>query len=150
MALFNRGNVEYTIENSIKNPDELEQLIIADEAYKMNDEEIREFCEPGGLGERLVMEGKMKNKTLVRLSRKDDLARRKKMICYQLAKEANDPSWEKFKFHRDKALIEENKMFRKYGMKADRLAKESQKEYLKGDSGSGKHGLLRKFGADDR
>ena len=150
MALFNTGKVEYTIENSIKNKDEMEQLLIADEVYRMNDEQIREFCEPGGLGEHLVMEGKMKNKTLVRLSKKDDLARRKKMYCYQLAKEAKDSSWDKFKFHRDKALVEEKKMFTRYGMKAERLARESQKSYLKGDNGTGKFGLLRKFGADDR
>lgn len=148
MGLFSTGRVEVTIENSFKNPEEFEQLIIADEVYNMSQEQLQEFCKPGGLGEQLVTEGKLKNRTLVRLSKKDDLARRKKMACYKLAKEANSQAWKKFEFHRREALKYENQMYKQYGAKAERLAKEGQREYLKGDSG--KTGLLAKFGAEDR
>ncbi len=149
MGLFSSGKMDdVTISNSIKNPNELEQLIIADEAYKMSEEELREFCESGGLGEQLVMEGKLKSRTLIRLSKKDDLSRRKKMFCYQLARENKDQAWTKFALFRDKANKEEEKMFKKYGMKAERLAKVSQNQYLHGDPE--KKGLLSKFGAEDR
>lgn len=148
MGLFSTGKVEVTIENSIKNKEEFEQLMIADEISNMSEEELREFCEPGGPGETLVTEGKLKNRTLVRLSKKDDLARRKKMACYQLAKEANSQAWKKFQFHRAEALKYEKQMFKTYGPKAERIAKESQKDYLKGDKN--KEGLLAKFGAEDR
>ena len=148
MGLFSTGNVEVTIENSIKDKDTFEQLMIADEVANLPEEELNEFCKPGGLGETLVTEGKLKNRTLVRLSKKDDLARRKKMACYQLAKEANSPDWKKFSFHRQKALEHEKRMFKQYGAKAERIAKESQRDYLKGDKN--KTGLLAKFGAEDR
>ncbi|MDD3121924.1 MAG: hypothetical protein PHC62_00245 [Candidatus Izemoplasmatales bacterium] len=146
MALFTSGRTNVTVENTIQNKDEFEQLMIACEVAEMNDEEREKFCEAGGLGEYLVTEAKLKNRTLVRLSKKDDLKRRKKMAAYQLAKEKNDPAWKKFTFHRAKALEYENKMFAKYGGKAERVAKETQKSYLKGD----KAGLLDKFGAKDR
>lgn len=148
MGLFSTGKVEVTIENSIKNKEQFEQLMIADEVANMSTEQLREFCEPGGLGETLVTEGKLKNRTLVRLSKKDDLSRRKKMACYQLAKEANSPAWKKFEFHRREALKYENQMFKQYGAKAERLAKEAQNSYLRGDKN--KEGLLAKFGAEDR
>lgn len=148
MGLFSTGRVEATIENSIQNKEEFEQLMIADEIANLDAEQLREFCSPGGLGETLVTEGKLKNRTLVRLSKKDDLARRKKMACYQLAKEANSPAWKKFEFHRSEALKYEKQMFKQYGSKAERLAKEAQRDYLKGDKN--KEGLLAKFGAEDR
>ena len=148
MGLFSTGRVEVTIENSIQNKEEFEQLMIADEVANMSAEQLREFCEPGGLGETLVTEGKLKNRTLVRLSKKDDLARRKKMACYQLAKEAGSQAWKKFEFHRREALKYENQMFKQFGPKAERIAKEAQRDYLKGDKN--KEGLLAKFGAEDR
>ena len=49
---------------------------------------------------------------------------------------------------RQKAQVEEEKMFKKYAAKADKLAKEGQKNWLHG--GDGKTGLLKKFGASDR
>lgn len=148
MALFGSGKIEPTIENSIKNKEEFEQLMIACELAEMDKETLQEFCGEDGLGEHLVTEGKLKNRTLVRLSKKDDLARRKKMACYQLAKEHGDPAWKKFIAFRQKAQVEEEKMFKKYSAKADKLAKEGQKNWLHG--GDGKTGLLKKFGASDR
>ena len=81
MAIFDTGVVETTLENTFKNPQEFEQIMIADEVANMSQEELKEFCAPGGLGEHLVTEGKLRNRTLVRLSKKDDLSRRKKMAA---------------------------------------------------------------------
>ena len=85
MALFENGIVQPTIENTIQNKEEFEQLMIACEIAEMDKETLEEFCERDGLGEYLVTEGKLKNKTLIRLSKKDDLSRRKKMAAYQMA-----------------------------------------------------------------
>jgi len=151
MAIFDTGVVVTTLENTFKNPQEFEQIMIADEVANMSQEELQEFCAPGGLGEHLVTEGKLRNRTLVRLSKKDDLSRRKKMAAYELAKEHNDPAWKKFVFHRQKSLEFENKMAAKYGAKAERVAMISQKSYLRGDKDEGiKKGLENKFGAQDR
>lgn len=149
MALFENGIVQPTIENTIQNKEEFEQLMIACEIAEMDKETLEEFCERDGLGEYLVTEGKLKNKTLIRLSKKDDLSRRKKMVAYQMAKEKNDPAWAKFIKYRTLARKEEEKMFKKYESKAERVAKEGQKKWMHGDH-EGKTGLLKKFGASDR
>lgn len=150
MAIFDTGVVETTLENTFKNPQEFEQIMIADEIANMSQEELQEFCAPDGLGQHLVTEGKLRNRTLVRLSKKDDLSRRKKMAAYELAKEHNDPAWKKFVMFRQKALEMENKMAAKYGAKAERIAMMSQKSYLRGDKDDSKAGLENKFGAQDR
>ena len=151
MAIFDTGVVKPTLENTFKNPQEFEQIMIADEAANMSQEELKEFCAPGGLGEHLVTEGKLRNRTLVRLSKKDDLSRRKKMAAYELAKEHNDPAWKKFVYFRQKALEMENKMAARYASTAERVAMISQKSYLRGDKEDpNKKGLENKFGAQDR
>ena len=151
MAIFDTGVVVTTLENTFKNPQEFEQIMIADEVANMSQEELEEFCAPGGLGEHLVTEGKLRNRTLVRLSKKDDLTRRKKMAAYELAKEHNDPAWKKFVYFRQKALEMENKMAARYASKAERVAMISQKSYLRGDKDDpNKKGLENKFGAQDR
>lgn len=149
MALFDSGNFEVTIENTIKNKEEFEQLMIACELADMDKEELKEFCAEGGLGEHLVTEAKLKNRTILRLSKKDDLARRKKMAAYQLAKENNDKSWKLFVKYRKLALEQEKKMFQKYNTKAEKVAKEGQKSWMKGGKNE-KDGLLKRFGANDR
>lgn len=76
--------------------------------------------------------GRMSKKTIVRLSKNDDLARRKRMASYQLAKDNNDNLWAQLVKNRikEKELI--GKIEVKYGHKAEQLAKLGQKDYLKG------------------
>lgn len=45
MALFGSGKIEPTIENSIKNKEEFESLMIACELAEMDQESLQEFCE---------------------------------------------------------------------------------------------------------
>ena len=83
-------------ENSIiaeefRDPSMLEEVMIADEISRLPEEKIKEFCQEGGVGEQLVQEGKLRKKTLVRLSKQDDLTRRTKMGALLLAKEKKDP-----------------------------------------------------------
>jgi len=149
MAVFNSGRMEVTLENTFDHPEQFTELMIADEVANMTQEELEEFCAPGGLGEQLVQEGKLRNRTLVRLSKKDDLTRRTKMATYELAKQSNDPAWRKFVEYRQKALDYEKKMYAKYASKGARVAAVAQKNFLRGDKDV-KTGLDKKFGADDR
>lgn len=150
MALFHYGSHEATVENTIVNKAEFERRMIAVEAGELRGEALATFCEAGGLGMQLVAEGKMSRNTLVRLSKRDDLARRTKSICYQLAREAHDPNMAKFDKYRALALQAERKVEAKYGIKAAMLARKQQAEYLKGGRDGEKKGLLAAFGAKDR
>ena len=75
-------------------------------------------------------------RTLVRLSKKDDLARRVKMAAFQVAKEKKDPLWTKLVKNRviERALIK--KIVQKYSNMAVRVAKAGQRDYLKAAQGS--------------
>ena len=132
MWLFGHGSYEPTIEENFKNPNEVLEMMIVDEVSQLPDEKIQEFCQPGGVGEVLVSEGKLKNKTLVRLSKKDDLSRRTKMMALQVAKEKNDPLWTKLAKNRIKERELIAAITNKYGTKATTLAKKAQNEYLHG------------------
>lgn len=113
----------------LDNPEELLESFIAYELSKLDDSQLKSFVESEEC--QAMLEKKMiTRKTLVRLSKNDDLARRKKMAAYQLAKEKNDPLWDKLVAVRvkERALID--KIVAKYGSKAERAAKVGQKEYL--------------------
>lgn len=143
MGMFvNVGSTLPTIEEAFKNPDEVMELFILDEVSHLPDEKIQEFCKPGGLGEQLVMEGKFKKNTLVRLSKKDDLSRRETMLAMQMAKDANDPLWNKYVVVTQKRNDLKIKMKQKYSNKANKAAKAAQNEFLHG--GAKKKGVLPK------
>lgn len=119
-----------TIQENFSDPNEIVEMLIVDEVSQLSDESIQEFCKSGGVGEQLVQEGKLKNKTLVRLSKKDDLSRRSMMMAMKLAKENNDPLFDKLAANRVKERDLLNKIQQKYGNKGERLAKVAQTEYL--------------------
>ena len=91
MPLFDTGSEKITLENTFDEDqkDLVIEALIYDEVSHLPQEKIEEFCKPNGVGEELVMEGKLSNKTIVRLNKQDDLARRKKIMALNLAKEAN-------------------------------------------------------------
>lgn len=154
MGIFFNESVEDSyMTEELKNPDALMEMFIVDEISHLPDELIQEFCEEGGLGERLLQEGKLRSKnTLVRMSKNDDLSRRTIMACLQLAKDNNDPLWKKLVVNRQRKNDLKNKIVKKYKSKAEKVAKKSQLEFLHG--GPNKKGILpakfRKFGGDDR
>lgn len=152
MGIFGHGSYEPTIQESFKDPNEILGMIIADEVSQLPDDKIQEFCQSGGVGEVLVSEGKLKKKTLVRLSMKDDVSRRTTMMAMQLAKQNKDPLFDKLALNRVKERELLGKIEKKYGVKAEKLAKQAQKEYLHG--GSGKKAVLpksfMKAGGEDR
>ena len=106
------------------------EACIVDEVSHLSDEKIQEFCQSPE-AEALVEAGVMRKKTLVRLSKKDDFSRRRTMAAFTIAREKKDPLWSKLVKNRvqERKLIGE--IVKKYGGKADKVARAGQKEYLK-------------------
>ena len=124
------GSNTASIAESFNNPNEICEMFIVDEVSQLPTEKIQEFCKPGGVGEQLVTEGKLRKNTLIRLNKQDDLTRRTKMMALQIAKEKNDPLWTKLKKNRVQERMLLQKIMKKYGREAQRLAKEGQREWL--------------------
>lgn len=138
------------IEESFNDPNVLIEALIVDEVSQLPDEKIQEFCQPGGVGETLVQEGKLKKKTLVRLSKKDDLTRRTKMAALALAKENNDPLYKKLVINRAKKKELVDKIMKKYANKGQKVAKKAQVEYLHGGNKAVLPKSFMKAGGADR
>ena len=79
----------------------------------------------------LESKGKISRKTIVRLNRADDMERRTTAAAYQMAKDKNDPLWTKLVRALDMKKKYKSAIVKKYGTKAQRVAKQSQKNYLK-------------------
>ncbi len=131
MGIFSGGVITESVEDVFANPDSIYEQMIMMEAASWTDEQIAEFCAPGGIGEEMVNEGKISKKTIVRLSKKDDLSRRKKQMCFNLARENNDSLWDKLAANRVKERELIAKIVQKYGNKGQKLAIQSQKDFIK-------------------
>ena len=111
-------------------PEGFLEMCIADEIAHLSDEKIREFCESEE-AQAMLEAGVMRKKTLVRLSKKDDMSRRRTMAAFTIARDKKDPLWAKLVKNR----VQERKLIgdivKKYGSQADKVAKAGQKEYLK-------------------
>lgn len=132
MGMFSTGIITESIENVFSDPNAIISQMIEMEVSQLPQEKIEEFCAPGGVGETLVAEGKLSKKTIVRLSKKDDLSKRKKMAALNLAKQNGDPLWDKLALNRVKERELIAKIMAKYGNKAQKVAVQSQKDFLKG------------------
>lgn len=125
-----------------------ETCFIVDEVAHLPEDLIKEFCKEGGVGEALVQEGKISRKTIVRLNKADDLHRRAQIGAMLAAKNNNDPMYKKYMKH--KAICRElkNDILKKYATKGEKIAKQSQREFLSKKSALPK--MFRKFhDADD-
>ena len=132
MGMFSTGIITESIEQVFSDPNAIISQMIEMEVSQLPQEKIQEFCAPGGVGETLVAEGKLSKRTIVRLSKKDDLSKRKKMAALNLAKQNNDPLWDKLAMNRVKERELIAKIMAKYGNKAQKVAVQSQKDFLKG------------------
>lgn len=132
MSMFSTSMITESVEKVFSDPNAIYAQLIEMEVSQLPQEKIEEFCAPGGVGETLVAEGKLYKKTIVRLSKKDDLSKRKKMIALNLAKENNDPLWDKLALNRVKERELISKIMAKYGNKSQKLAVQAQKDFLKG------------------
>lgn len=79
----------------------------------------------------LEAKGLIGRKTLIRLNKNDDVNRRTSAAAYQMAKDNNDPLWKKLMFHMSKKNEYKQKILKKYNSKATRIAKKSQKDFMR-------------------
>lgn len=110
----------------------VEAFIIDDLTHNYGEDTIKEFCAAGGVGEALLEAKVLSNKrTLMRLSKESDLARRKVIAAIQMARAKNDPLFAKLVKHKLLFKQARQKIVAKYGSKASRAAIAGQKEYIK-------------------
>ena len=150
--LFNSNESVFeddVIQECFSDTSHLEEAFIADHIAHLPEEQIKEFCKEGGVGEQLVAEGKLSKKTLVRLNKQDDLARRTKMSALLLAKQNNDPNYAKLVKNRAIKRDLVSKIVARWGNKGQRVAKQAQAEFLHGKKSPLPKNFL-KFGGQDR
>jgi hypothetical protein len=110
--------------------DALVEMYFIDDISRMSSKQIKEFCE-SEQAKALQEKAVLTKPTMMRLSKQDDETRRIKLACYQLAKEANDPLWNKFKLLTAKRKEIIAKIMKKYGNKGGKQAVKAQKAYIK-------------------
>lgn len=130
MGIFTPNNGSMTIDHEF-NRDELLESFIYDEISRLSDEKRQEFVNSEA-AQAMVEAGLIGKKTLVRLSKNDDLERRMGMAALQLAKDSNDILFDQLTKVRMKERELLDKINKKYEVKAAKAAKAGQKEYLKG------------------
>ena len=133
---FNPNNTTKSIlGEDLENPNAYTEALIFSEAAALPQEERKAFIESEEA--KVLLEKKLlSRKTLVRLSKQDDLARRVKMAAFQIAKQKKDQLWAKLVKNRviERQLI--RKIVQKYQNQAVRLAKQGQRDYVKVAAGS--------------
>ena len=127
MSLYGTQNLATS---TIDEEAELLELFLYDDLHRCNEEQIKEFCESDEC--KALVEAKAFRKPMViRLSKEADSTRRTKLAAYRLAKEANDPLWDKFKLMTAKRKEIIAKIMKKYGNKGGKQAVKAQKAYIK-------------------
>jgi hypothetical protein len=123
-------NEDAALDIELKNPNALLEAFIIDEVSRMNESDRTEFMESAEL-EVLISEGVIAKNTLIRLSKEDELTRRTKVAALQISREKNDPLYAKVLKYRSLEKDALATIVRKYGGQAGRVAKKTQREYIK-------------------
>ena len=129
MALYGHEVLTEDFSNDI-NMDALIEMYFIDDISRMSSKQIKEFCE-SEQAKALQEKAVLTKPTMMRLSKQDDETRRIKLACYQLAREAKDPNFDKMIKYRALWKKYRGVIFQKYANKATRIAKVGQREYLK-------------------
>ena len=108
----------------------LEEAYIYEELSHLTDEEKKAFLKSEEC-KVMVEKALIGRKTLVRVDKDDDLTRRAKMAAFEMAKQKGDPLWDKLALNRVKERDLISKIMKKYGGKAQRVARIGQREHLK-------------------
>lgn len=128
MGIFSPNSV--VMENELKDTNELLEAYIYDELSRLSDEKREEFVQ-SEYAQSMLESGLISRKTLVRLSKNDDLERRIGMAAIQLSKEHDDVLYDQLVKVRIKERELLEKINNKYANKATRVAKIGQRDYLK-------------------
>ena len=108
----------------------LGNLIIAELAENLSEDDFNAFLESAEC-QALLEAGKFSKKTIVRMSKADDLERRTSMAALNLAKQADNAAWKEYVKAMKKAHAAKAKMLQQFGSKGARIAKKAQKEFQK-------------------
>ena len=127
MSLFFNENSNVILNETAN----VQDVLIADELSRvLSEQELMEFLESSEC-ESLVEAGVLRRRTVVRLSKKDDLLRRSRLASLQIAKNKKDPMVKLLsKAIKQKHTIMD-KIYNKYKSIAEREARKAQKEYYK-------------------
>ena len=110
----------------------VEAFLIDDLTHNYSEEAVKEFCAPGGVADALLEAKVLSNKrTAVRLSKEADEKRRMVITAIMMAKKKNDPLYAKLVKYQMLRKQTRAKIVEKYGNKAERTARQGQKEYIK-------------------
>ncbi len=129
MSIFGSSNT-ILLENDL-NQSELLESYIYDEISKLSPETIQEFVQ-SEQAQAMLEKGMIGKKTLVKLSKIDDLERRTGMAALQIAKDKGDYLFDQLAKIRMKEKEILDKIYAKYEMQAAKAAKIGQKNYLQG------------------
>lgn len=130
MAIYDNVLQEAGIGDLQCNMEELMESFTFDYVSRLPEQQIKEFVE-SDYAQTMLEAGKFKKNTLVRLSKTDDLSRRITMAAMQLAKDNNDPLFDKLALNRVKERQLLDAINQKYESKATRVAKVGQMEWVK-------------------
>ena len=130
MELFGHNNLETEDFSKEVDMDALVEMFFIDDISRMSTKQIKSFLE-SDQAKALQEKAVLTKPTMMRLSKQDDETRRIKLACYQLAKEAHDPNFDKMIKYRALWKKYRGIIFQKYANKATRVARAGQKEYIK-------------------
>lgn len=115
--------------SDLKDPNELLGAYIIDEVSMLTDEQKQEFINSEAC-KSLLESRALKKKTLVRLSKNDDLTRRRTMAAFHIAKTEKWKEWDLLVKNRIKERELIAKIVQRAGNRADKAAKIGQRNYL--------------------
>ena len=125
------GTTQITSINEMANSEALLELYLVDDILNASSSDLQKFTESEEY-KVLVEKGALDKKFIDRATvRKMDLHRRIKLSAYQMAKDTKDPNWDKLLKYAALKKSYAKKILSKFGKKAERIARISQKNYIK-------------------
>jgi hypothetical protein len=125
------GTTQITSIDEMANSEALLELYLVDDILNASSSDLQKFTESEEY-KVLVEKGALDKKFIDRATvRKMDLHRRIKLSAYQMAKDTKDPNWDKLLKYAALKKSYAKKILSKFGKKAERIARISQKNYIK-------------------
>lgn len=130
MSVFGTGYNNDDLALTESENEVLGNLVIAELAEVLNEEEFNAYLKSEEC-EALMEAGKFSKKTIIRMSKADDLERRTSMAAMNLAKQSDNASWKEYQKAMKKAKEAKAKMLKQFGSKGSKIAKKAQQEFSK-------------------
>lgn len=105
--------------------DDLAKMTHEQRQMFLNSEEFKAVDEANSIT------GSIGKNTIVKLNKTDDMERRIGQAALNIARDRNDSLWIRLKKNREQERKLLSQINKKYGQKAERVAKQAQKQYLK-------------------